>query len=49
MLENVKSFVSEKMDKVEDFCRDHYCSILVASVLASCGAMVAIAGKYYNK
>lgn len=43
MLENVKNFVSEKMDEVEDFCEDHLYSIYVATIVGFCGSMVAIA------
>lgn len=33
MLENVKDFVSEKMEKVEDFISNHYYTILATAVV----------------
>lgn len=42
MLENVKKFVSEKMDEVEEFCGDHLYSIYVATIVGFCGTMAAI-------
>lgn len=45
MLENVKNFVTEKIDEVEDFCEDHFYSITVATIVGFCSTMAVI----YNR
>ena len=49
MLENVKDFVSEKMEKVEEFCDDHFNTIYVATFVGFCGTMLAIINRYCEK
>lgn len=46
MLENVKNFVSEKMEKVEEFCDDHFYSISVATIVGLSGTMAVLYGRY---
>lgn len=46
MLENVKNFVSEKMEKVEDFCEDYFGTIYVATVVGFSGIVAAACCMY---
>lgn len=45
-MKKFKEFVSEKMEKVEDFCNDHFCSIAMANLVGFCGIMVLVYNRY---
>ena len=49
MLENVKDFVSEKMEKVEDFISNHYYTILATAVVVPSVLTTAIRIKMLKK
>lgn len=48
MLENVKNFVSEKMEKVEDFCDDHFYTIMTVTMVGFTGAIAVMVNNYYK-